>query len=364
LESAPAEWIRSPQVQAPATRLAAAAHLPALTGLRFVLALWVILHHLTGPGGMLDAWCSSLPHALDAIVRRGYLAVSTFFVLSGFVLARSYAAGAWNRRRLLRYGVARLARIYPVYVFSLLVVAPFIVEQAVPGKPALLARYGLLLLGWTGTPAAHWNTPAWSLSCEMFFYICFPAALALTGRPGWRRLGAWMALACVLPAALAAAGVPDMWKPLVHFGDFLMGILASRAYDLMRERGASRGWRWYAPASLLAAVLIAWPGLLGGVMEMNTPLRLLNAGVLVGLGLGGGRLAQLLSLRPVVYLGKASYAMYILHVPLLWWYGRWRGGLQPVAAGALYIAGVVAISALVYGVVEEPANRALRRVAG
>lgn len=70
-------------------------HLPALTGLRFVLALWVILDHLTGPGMMLEASARDLPPVLYALIRGGYLAVTTFFVLSGFVLARSYAAMEW-----------------------------------------------------------------------------------------------------------------------------------------------------------------------------------------------------------------------------------------------------------------------------
>jgi len=62
-----------------------------------------------------------------------------------------------------------------------------------------------------------------------------------------------------------------------------------------------------------------------------------------------------LSARVVVYLGKSSYAMYILHVPILWWFLRWHG-----TSPALYIALVIAVSAVVYGVFEEPANRWLR----
>jgi peptidoglycan/LPS O-acetylase OafA/YrhL len=57
-----------------------------------------------------------------------------------------------------------------------------------------------------------------------------------------------------------------------------------------------------------------------------------------------------------VYLGKSSYAMYILHVPILWWYHRWSRDFSP----SLYIVIVIAISALVYGLFEEPANRYLR----
>src|SRR3954447_14109059 len=70
---------------------AASTHLPALTGLRFVLAFWVILHHLTGHGQMLEPAALALPAPVYALLRGGYLAVTTFFVLSGFVLSRSYS---------------------------------------------------------------------------------------------------------------------------------------------------------------------------------------------------------------------------------------------------------------------------------
>ena len=92
---------------------------PALTGLRFFLALWVILHHLTGPGQKLEATALLLPHGLFTLIRGGYQAVTTFFVLSGFVLTRSYAATVWNQRNTLRYAMGRAARVYPVYLLSL-----------------------------------------------------------------------------------------------------------------------------------------------------------------------------------------------------------------------------------------------------
>src|SRR6185369_13537364 len=108
-------------------------HLPALTGLRFLLALWVILHHLTGPDQMLTAAALRLPSPVFALIRGGYLAVTTFFVLSGFVLARTYATTRWTPKSLLNYGAGRLARVYPVYALSLAVVVPFILSDPVTG---------------------------------------------------------------------------------------------------------------------------------------------------------------------------------------------------------------------------------------
>ena len=338
-----------------------------------MLAIWVVLHHLTGRGMLLDVWVRTLPVAVEGIIRRGYLAVGTFFVLSGFVLALTYTGTSWTRGSLSRYGLARFARVYPVYILSLLIVAPFIVAERLPlvgggflhNKAGLLADYLLLLLGWTGALPVNWNTPAWSLSCEAFFYLCFPLLAVFVPMTTWRHMLATSAAACVLPSALLAAGIPDMWKPLVHVSDFLIGMAAARAYLLLLERRRPpSGWWLYLPCLAVSAVLIGYPELLPAAVPLGSVLRPLNAAVLTGLALGGGLLAGALSTRLSVYLGKASYSVYILHVPLLWWFKRtahhWLGPLAAVPSACVYVAGVILASAAVFRFIEEPANRCLR----
>jgi peptidoglycan/LPS O-acetylase OafA/YrhL len=330
---------------------------PALTGLRFFLALWVILHHLTGPGQKLEATALLLPHGLFTLIRGGYQAVTTFFVLSGFVLTRSYAATVWSRRNTLRYALGRVARVYPVYLLSLAVVAPFIWVDQTPGKPGYLMAHFLLVQAWLGAIPVNWNTPAWSLSCEMFFYAMFPLSALFTRRANWRGIAVAAAIACCLTRAMWAVGVSDNIKPLVHLSDFLMGIAAVCAYELLQRRARPpRGWWLYIPGLAGAAGVIAYPEVLPAFIDLNSALRPLNGVLLIGLALGGGVLARGLSTRVVVYLGKSSYAMYILHVPILWWCLRRSPEFPPLE----YIAIVIAVSAAVYGLFEEPSNRKLR----
>jgi peptidoglycan/LPS O-acetylase OafA/YrhL len=330
---------------------------PALTGLRFFLALWVILHHLTGPGQKLEATALLLPHGLFTLIRGGYQAVTTFFVLSGFVLTQSYASTQWTRRNTLRYALGRVARVYPVYLLSLAVVAPFIVADRTPGKAGYLIAHFLLVQSWLGAIPVNWNTPAWSLSCEMFFYAMFPLAALFIRRANWRNVALAAAIAVCLTRAMWAVGVSDNIKPLVHLSDFLMGIAAACAYNLLILRARPpRGWWLYIPGLASAAGVIAYPEVLPKFIDLNSALRPLNAILLIGLALGGGVVARGLSARLTVYLGKSSYAMYILHVPILWWCLR----RSPEFSPPLYIAIVIAVSALVYGVFEEPANRKLR----
>ena len=287
---------------------------------------------------MLAGFTDSLPGWGKNLVLGGYLAVQTFFILSGFVLARTYARATWKRGDLVRYGVARLARVYPVYLLSLAVVSPFIVQtmlkpgRSFPDKAGLLADYGFLLQGWTGGLGVGWNTPAWTLSCEFFFYLFFPVLCPLMRRAGKRVIAAVMAASVVTPVLLAHAGVPWNWKPVHHLSDFAAGIAAAKIFEWLRPRLYRRGWILYLPAFAAGILLVIYPRIMDGTYgDLNTGLRPLNVLALIGLALGGGGMARMLSTRLAQYLGKASYSLYILHVPVLWWYGHWA--IDPLPAG-------------------------------
>jgi peptidoglycan/LPS O-acetylase OafA/YrhL len=337
-------------------------HLPALTGVRFFLALWVMLTHLIGKGHVYEPMVLMLPGPLQAILRGGYQAVPTFFVLSGFVLMRNYATTQWNRANVWKYLAGRFARVYPVYLLSLLIVLPFMMEAKDQPKGWLVAMHLTLTQGWwVGHYTAGWNTPAWSLSCEVFFYLIFPlAVIPMKGR-GWVWTAGAALMACGMTQAMWMIGVSDQIKPIIHVSDFLMGIAAASAFELLTERRTGYDGKWlYGIGILGSAAILGYAQFLTKYLSMNTLLRPMNALLLLGLGLGGGRLARALSTRPVVYLGKASYGMYILHIPILWWAVSW----PDFAVRYLYVAFVVVLSCIVYALIEEPANRFLRSMVG
>jgi peptidoglycan/LPS O-acetylase OafA/YrhL len=351
-----------------------AGYLPALTGLRFVLGLWVILHHLTGNRMLLDQWNRSLPIAAQSLMRGGYLAVQSFFMLSGFVLMQSYANTKWNRQTLTKFAIARFARIYPAYFLSLIVISWFACEFMVkPGrsisqKLSVLSDYAFVLQGWRGSLAVGWNTPAWSLSCEFFFYLCFPLLLIWLGRCGLLKVCLALAACLVVPIMLAHAGVPPFWKPIHHLADFVAGIATARLYAAVSNSGRSfrRFGFWLSASALTAgAAFIIYPHVLDGtLMNLNTVLRPINAALLIGLATGGGFIVRLLSTQAVGYLGKVSYSMYILHIPLLWWFSQYTtyryGSAAPGWIGFTFVAIVIVISIAAYEYVEAPANLWIR----
>ncbi len=330
---------------------------------------------------MLEAWTNALPGPAYTFIHGGYLAVQTFFVLSGFVLARTYAQAKWDRRSLGRYFTARFARIYPVYFVGLIVLSPFIIEMLLPsaiGKQLasafttgqsvnLLANYIFVLQGWTGSLAVGWNTPAWTLSCEFFFYLWFPVLFAGLRNARWRMISAAMVVAILAPIVFDHTGVPWNWKPIYHTADFVAGIAAARIFVLLTESGwwQGRGYWLYVPAGLAFVWLIVHPHVVDGSgADLNTYLRPLNVAILVGLGLGGGVLAKWLSARVCDFLGKASYSMYVLHVPILWWTGRYlvhgKLHLSRPEGAAIYLTLVVLVSGIVYQWFEAPASAWIR----
>src|SRR5882672_8546864 len=94
--------------------------MPALTGLRFLLAGLVMLFHVAGKQ------MAHAPAWIGAMVGHGYLSVNAFFILSGFVLAHSYLDSAGRLRgERWNFWIALFARIYPVYALAIILCFPY-----------------------------------------------------------------------------------------------------------------------------------------------------------------------------------------------------------------------------------------------
>jgi peptidoglycan/LPS O-acetylase OafA/YrhL len=355
----------------PACSRDAADLMPALTGIRFPLALWVVSHHLSGAGRMLDP-LTSAHVTVQAVIDAAWVALSVFFAISGFVLARRYHATTWDRAVLARYAVARFGRVYPVYLLSLLILVPIMAEAlrgddlgSTRDRIGLLLNHVLLLQGWQ-RPAVNWNTPAWSLSSEVFFYALFPLVILLVRRNTWPRLAVTACLAFAVPIVLRLSFEPPLPKPPLYFGDFLVGVVAGRLYDRLRvgQVPLARVGPWlYGPACLGGLLLLLFRGHLGSFLVFDSGVRLTSALLVLGLACGGGLAWRWLSSWPMIAGGRASYAIYILHIPVLWWFERsaLRAALPPVTAGLLYVAMVIVMSLVVSRFFEEPANALIRR---
>jgi len=363
-------------------------HIEGLTGLRFFAALAVVLFHA------LPHWPGPVLDQLWRMTHLGSLGVSLFFVLSGFILFYVYepafASGRFSVRPFL---VARLARVYPVYLLGLLislrgftaVLLPSVAEQGVAAPPlhaAFLAP--LVLQAWDPNTACVWNCPGWSLSNEAFFYLLFPVIGAAVARWAARPLGAALALACfaaLLPCLVYAwSGYPTsdagsdnaylfaLWYfPVLRMPEFAIGVLLGRWFLMERPRGTV----WFRNLVILASLLALWgianlPRHIVDVIAQQglfAPLfGLLIIAVASEPATGRGVLHHPL----MVKLGEASYALYIIHMPIRGLFrhlANWGilGNLDEPGVFIAYIAIVIAASLAIYRWFETPARVYLRR---
>jgi len=358
-------------------------HLRALTGLRFLAAIHVVAFHFG------QRW---FPGVVRGLITGGYTAVSLFFVLSGFVLAYSYlgrgAGGPLDKRD---FWAARVARVYPLHLLALFVMLPLIGFAEAGGSWFGCTSVVLLLQSWIPGLAMTWNTPAWSLSVEVFFYFIFPWLLPRLERLATRTFlpafaGTYL-VGLVFPSLAAflwdwprggAEGAPlpspaivDFVRatPLWHLPTFLLGALLGARFVRRSPAQATAEPRPWVLVTLggggLLLALAVFARFIPDPYLHDGALAPLQAMLIYGLASGEGSLARLLSSPAMVLLGEASYATYLLHVPLQRWVRlAWeRLGFAPgsPAFAAVFLVVLLAASVLVFKTFEDVARRRVRR---
>jgi peptidoglycan/LPS O-acetylase OafA/YrhL len=306
------------------------AKLPALTGLRCFAALNLVFFHFSNP-----QWFGWFAPVVD----NGYTSVSFFLLLSGFVLAYNYADRAGRGQLSTRgFWLARMSRLYPVYLFSLVVSLGMLREEYHTQTPLHFAMgtilTPLLLQGWHPVLATFWNTPAWTMSTEAFFYLIFPFVVCWK-RPA--RLG-WL---LALLAALWCAGLvcpalytwlhpdgelhPDRYTtgtwirslkytPLPHLPSFLFGIVLADLHQRFLPGVRWRLWLGLAGLAGLYAVLYFGARLPYVFLHDGLLMPLFGAAIL---GLSGENpMARFFGFLPFVFIGESSYCLYLLHFNL------------------------------------------------
>lgn len=341
--------------------------LPALTGVRIFAAYYVVMLH-TGSGyfGRHGA-----PQVILRLLDKGYMAVSLFFVLSGFILAYTYEGKLRDRHGALGFWEARFARIYPVYILSLLFMVPFAREVTLGQKFTVLAMVQTWM-PWRPDLIGAWNFPAWSLSVEAFFYLLFPPIFVSLCRmkvTGLRRL-AWLLMALIAIGNLAQP--IERWSlspllfvryipvPVLRLPEFVLGMALGLIF--LRAPKLRYGDLLSLGAAMAALVFLSLP------VERWTSLVIVPFALLIAsLACQTGLLARLLSTRILVLLGSASYAVYLLQLPVRI-YSRLLVAKLPHAPADLdaFMSPclLLLLSVLIFLLWEEPARKFLRKALG
>jgi len=351
--------------------------LNALTGLRCFAAVNVVLFHFSNPATF---------GVLAPVVNAGYASVSYFILLSGYVLAYNYNERA--RKGELNFGrfwEARFTRLYPIYLLSLLCSFNMIHKEWGAHTHgwfwAGMALSPLLIQGWFWQIATFLNTPAWTMSAEAFYYFLFPWMARLKASTTlrsqlWKMFWVWML--GLAPGVLYAVFNPDgimhpdryssgqwlrmlKYTPLPHFPSFIFGVFLA---DLDRMVGRSSRLRpILAVGGFITIFFLLWLGSAIPYAIIHDGLLMpLFACIILGLA-GNNKISDVLGARPLVFVGEASYCLYLLHFNL-WELVHISGFLEftglirfdPWISYVLLI--VLALFCLYF--IEKPAQKALR----
>lgn len=355
---------------------------PALTGIRTLLAFNIVFFHFTPP---------HMRYAYP-FIDNGFVFVGFFILLSGYVLAYNYSERALtlNPRD---FWVARFARLYPIYLFALIVSFQMLeAEWRIRSHAQFwqgLVLTPLLLQGWSPLLATFWNTVGWTLSAELLLYSAFPWIIrtwamraSRLDTPG-RLIALFVALwiAGLIPHILYLLLSPDhLVTPVTRYsyGIWLRALkYTPLSYLCMFLAGITLGkLQLQLALTQFQRLVIALAGLFAiGIFFYTTvshvPYILLHGGLLLPLfatltiGLSGSSpVASIFAWRPLLAIGETTFCLYMLHfngINLLHEWRVWERLHLALLDPWISYAAILLFSFAVHHLVEKPARKLILR---
>ncbi len=343
-----------------------------LTSLRFVFAFIVFLSHLTF---LSTSENNLLQWLYDSIFYEGYIGVSFFFMLSGFILSHAYQDKFLNNTvDSKRFYLARMARIYPLHIFTLLIAIPLELWDLQLNSSQITAGVLQLFLlhAWYPQDAVYFsfNGPAWSLSVEAFLYILFPFIILPSARLSRKKLQGIL-LTSVLSIVLLMMVVNPSWgywlfyiSPAPRLVDFLIGIAVYQYVN-----GGNIKWLKKSYMEILAVIALVlfftfhkW---VPGVYRYSAYYWIPMAFILSVFFQQRGMVSRLLSSNLAFWLGQISFSFYLFHQLIyrytLWWVTSYTIVIDDLLLAVAILIASIAVAALSYRYIEVPSNRWLRK---
>ena len=368
-------------------------YLSSLTALRGIAALLVAIFHFE------MAAARFVPQAQSMFFEKCYLMVDLFFIMSGFIMLHVYSKD-FNARiqgeSLRKFFVARFARVYPLHLFSTLLLVVIVRYLTDWGNPPILLEQPsdilpniLLLHSFGFTNIYSWNIPSWSISAEFGAYLLFPFIALFLNR---KRMIAVVLLAVFVVAAYysimyvlprtnpinPAIPVPHNLNTTFDYGyirgiaGFVTGMLVYLAYGLQSIRKAFSG-------DILSILLMLGIGV-SLHYALNDGLAVsLFALLVLSVAANTGKVADFFNTRVMQFLGDISYSIYLMQIFLQepFSHGYQLPGTVGVGRGKqnielfsglfycmIYVVLLVLISYITYRWLERPCRRFINRAWG
>lgn len=289
--------------------------LPFIDALRGVAAMWVVIFHI-GEGGQIAALQAVIPAWFNsAVFEAGHFGVPIFFVLSGFVISLSIGDDRVTAGYTGRFALRRAIRLDLPYWASIAITLAFtaVKTRMLPAAGESVATVGQVLAhmfylqDFIGYPPI--NTVYWTLCFEIQFYLMFCALLGVacslrkdpTDRKPQAIIFTLAAITSIVWPLVPALHVRGLALPNWH--GFLLG-----AFAYWSLKGTMRG-RWF----VLYALALA--GVWATTRDSFTAVCIVTASIIMLVG-RADKLGSWLEARWLQFLGRVSYSVYLLHLPI------------------------------------------------
>jgi peptidoglycan/LPS O-acetylase OafA/YrhL len=342
---------RLPVAASPAIRaFDASRHILELDGLRGLAILWVILHNtnrFTAVGGWV--W----PFAV--LAHAGWLGVQLFFVLSGFLITNNLLSSRGAENYYGAFFGRRMLRIFPLYYLTLVFFFLLLPALAPLSREVLQSyryqwSFWLFLNNWlqgTGRTIL-WFPHYWSLAIEEQFYLVWPFVVArLANRRLLHLCVTLLVLAPILRTAMIVFDAP--WESVYMFTYCRMDALALGALlallvrcnrtTFLNTHAAAVFWSMAAVFLAVAAITHGYSAEDAATMTFGYTVAALAMAVATFIAIddSSAKTARMfravLRFAPLRSVGKYSYAMYLVHIPLsIWLNDRLLAILEPAGA--------------------------------
>lgn len=301
-------------------------YLSALTALRGIAALWVVLFHMDVIIFYRELG-AIIPHTWSGLITKGYLWVDFFFILSGFIICHIYGeelSGKLQYSHIKTYLISRFFRIYPLHLFTLALLIGFVVIVSA-FMPSVIDESWNLYFDWralisniflTNAMNQHtylsWNIVSWSIGAEWWTYIFGIGLFYFISDKNKNYLIAITLLSIIGLFLLMYFNPKNSLDITYNLGflrclfEFSLGVISYKLFKSEIGKSVLHKDRYFFMVLISIIAVFHW--------RFNDLLTIPLFSMLVLCAASNqGSVLRLLSISSLQSLGRVSYSIYLMH---------------------------------------------------
>jgi peptidoglycan/LPS O-acetylase OafA/YrhL len=316
------------------------------------------------------------------VFNEGFIGVSFFFILSGFIISYTYfekiTKGIITSKEFI---IARLARIYPLHILTLLLSLPFAVKELSSRNAAEWWKVALANITLTQSFFNDekfyfsFNELSWSVSDELFFYISFPLLVFIYSKLKHKPIIYQIIIVIVVLQTIPV--LMNVFKninyhrvffifPITRLVDFILGIMLYFLFSKIKAKAEKNSFSILEFLSVLVfVVFFSFHSSVPVVYRYSVYYWIPMSLIIVVFAFQKGILSELLSNKYLVLLGEISFGFYLFHLLILNYFFGINVRLLHIENSYLIFLSIFTITLIVsyfsYRYYEKPLNKLIHK---